>query len=223
MLAALFLALTLGACGGGSDSTSSTAGGGEQQSPNGRAAQGRSSGSTSNEGTAGGGKGKESRVGGKEAAEFTPKQHQDSGGGAAQYEDKGGDNSVQEFGREADRSEFEAAATALHNFLDARAEGNWDATCRYLSKGTIESFERFAATAKSGEESCGGILEKITNPAAKQLLVEEAAKADIGSLRSEGNRAYLIYTTGGRTVFAMPMAREGDGWKVAGLAGTPLN
>jgi hypothetical protein len=152
-----------------------------------------------------------------------PKQHQDSGGGAAQYRVKGGDNSVQGFGQEAGRSDFEAAATALHDFLDARAEGNWAAACQYMSKSAVESLEQLAAQTKSPDESCGAILAKITNPAAKQLMVEEAAKADVGSLRAEGDRAFLVYTVGGKTILAMPMANEGGQWKVAGLASTPLN
>jgi hypothetical protein len=220
---ALLLVLTLGACGGGGDSSSSTAETREQQSQSGQVAKDRSGGTTSRKGADEDGKGKESQDGGGEAAAFTPKQHEDSGGGAAQYRVKGGDNSVQEFGQEAGASEFEAAATALHSFLDARAEGNWDAACRYMSKSTIESFEQLAAPAKSGEGSCGSILAKITNPAAKQALEEEAEEADVGSLRTEGDQAFLIYTADGKTIFAIPMAKQGDEWKVASLAGTPLN
>jgi len=218
--AALLFALALVACGDGE--SSSTAATPNQQPQNGQADKGRSGGSTSPRGAADGGKGREGQGGGGEAADFIPKQHEDSGGGAAQYERKGGDNSVQEFGQEADTSEFEAAAAALHNYLDARAQGNWDAVCRYLSKATIQSLERPAAQVKSAA-GCAGALEKITNPAAKQLLVEEAVKADIGSLRGADGRGYLIYTAGDRTILAMPMAREGGEWKVAGLAATPLN
>jgi len=228
MLAATFIALllaaALGACGGGDDSTSGTA-----------ASQAQATGPTSKTGSTGpaskggasntGSQGKqaEDQPEGGNAAEFTPKQHQDNGGGAAQYQVKGGDNSVQEFGQEAGGADFEAAATALHNFLDARAEGNWAAACQYMSKSTVESFERLAAQSKSSDMSCGAILAQITNPAAKQSLVEEAAKADIGSLRTEGDRAFLIYTAGGKTILAMSMANEGGQWKVAGLVGTPLN
>lgn len=221
---ALLLVAGLGACGGGDDSTSGTAASRDRATDpswktgsTGPASKGGAS-DTGSQGKQG-----EGQSGGDAAADFTPKQHQDSGGGAAQYQVKGGDNSVQEFGQEADGSDFEAAATALHNFLDARAEGNWAAACQYMSKSTIESLERFASQTKSSDKSCGAILAQITNPAAKQSLVEEAAKADIGSLRTEGNRAFLIYTAGGKTILAVSMANEGGQWKVASLAGTPLN
>jgi hypothetical protein len=158
------------------------------------------------------------------AEHFKSKQHHDSGGGSAQYRVKGGDNSVQEFGAEAGGSEFEQAAAALHDFLDARAQADWAAACSYMSKSVIESLEQLAAGAKRPQgASCASILEKLTNPAAKQAMREEAAQANVGSLRIEGERAFLIYIGTGKTVIAMPMADEGGAWKVASLAGTPLS
>jgi hypothetical protein len=160
----------------------------------------------------------------KEAAEFVPKHHQDAGGGSKQYVTKGGDNSVQEYGKEADSQEFNAAAVSLHDFLDARAEGNWAAACDYMAKSVVESFEKLAAQAKQIEDkSCAGILEKLTNPAAKAELKKEAEKADVGSLRTEGDRSFVIYTGLEGAVLAIPMTNEGGKWKVASIAGTPLN
>ena len=115
-----------------------------------------------------------------------------------------------------------AAAAALHNFLDARAAGNWAAACTYISKRVTESLEKLAAQSKQSEMSCGEILEKLTNPAAKQLLRTEAAKANVASLRLEGEGAFIIYIGLGGSALAMPMANEGGVWKVGSLAGTPL-
>jgi len=157
-------------------------------------------------------------------AGFTPKRHSDSGGGSGQYKVKGGDNSVQEFGKEAGASERDEAAAALHNFLDARAEGNWAAACSYMSKSIVESFEKLASQAKEVQASdCAGIIEKLTNPAAKASMKAEAKQADVGSLRVEGDRSFIIYKGTEGTILAMPMADEDGDWKVASLAGTPLN
>ena len=159
-----------------------------------------------------------------EATEFTPKQHSDSGGGSQQYVQKGGDNSIQEFGEEAGEEEFDAAAATVHNFLDARAEENWAAACDYMSKGIVESFEKLASQAKQLKDtSCAEILEKLTNPAARSAMKQEAEKADVGSLRIEGERSFVIYRGPKGAVLAMPMANESGDWKVASLAGTPLN
>jgi len=225
-LVALLLLAGVAGCGGGDDSGSTAA----------RAGAGGSGESTANDGASkqngakGDGEGKSGSSGKGQpdpgdASEFEPKQHSDSGGGAEQFRVKGGDNSVQEFGEEAGTSEFDAAATALHNFLDARAEGNWAAVCRYMSKSTIESFEQLAArTKQSGDTSCGAVLAGITNPDAQAALKAEAEKADVGSLRIEGGQAFLIYAGAEKgTILAMPMANEAGTWKVASLAGTPLN
>lgn len=226
--AALLLAAGLVACGGGDSSTSTsttadTGGQGQSESkPSGASDKGAAKGG---EGKSGGSATKQDHAGrSSEAASFTPKHHNDSGGGSASYRTKGGDNSVQEFGEEAASSEFEAAATALHNFLDARAAGNWAATCDYVSKNIIESFEKLAAKAKQIEDkSCAGILAKLTNPAAKSAMKAEAEQANVRSLRIEGEQAFALYTAPDAHIYSMPMVNEDGAWKVASLAGYPLN
>lgn len=227
-LVALLLAVGVVACGGGddSDSTATEAAGQQSQTDNGSqdTDQGNTGGSGNSDSSSGDSDGGESQSGGGDASDFVPKKHSDSGGGGEQFKVKGGDNSVQEFGEEADTEEFDAAAVALHNFLDARAEGNWAAACQYMSNAVIESFEKLASQAKQIEDSsCGGILEKLTNPAAAQSMKEEAEKANVGSLRIEDEQAFVIYTGIDGTVMAMPMADEDGDWKVASLAGTPLS
>jgi hypothetical protein len=224
-LAALLVLAGLAACGGDDDGASSTATeaapaqggaspGGSPASDGGGASQGNSS---DDEGDAG-------RSGGDGAGDFTPTEHEDSGGGSEQFRVAGGDNSVQEFGAEASASEFDEAAAALHNFLDARAAGDWEAACSYLSSQVVESFKSFAAQAKRFEdEDCAGLLEALTSPSAKPTFEAEAKRADVGSLRIEGERAFILYRALGDTVMAMPMTVEGGDWKVGSLASTPLN
>ncbi len=231
-LAVLLLALALAACGGGDDSSSTSAEAAAGQSE-GKTSEGSKqgdakdgSGSVASEGKSGGSAGDEGQSGGSgsKASDFVPKHHNDSGGGSTQFRVKGGDNSVQEFGEEADTDEFDAAAVALHNFLDARAEGNWAAACEYMSRAISESFEKLATRVKQVDDtSCAGVLEKLTNPGAAQSMKEEAAKANVGSLRVEGEKSFVIYTGVDGTVLAMPMANENGTWKVASLAGTPLS
>jgi hypothetical protein len=218
VLVALLLVAGLGGCGGGSGSSTSS----EATTAT---AEGGVSGEAESAKATGGGGGAEGKSEKAEAARsFKPKRHHDSGGGAAQYRVKGGDNSIQEFGTEAEGPEFAKAAAALHGFLDARAQGAWAAACSYLSKSTVESFEQLAAQSKQGDEkSCADILGQLINPATKQLMKEEAAEANVGSLRTEGERAFLIYTGAEKTVIAVPMTREGDVWKVASIAGTPIS
>jgi hypothetical protein len=210
--------------GGGQDGTTTADAGGEDDSDSGDGAGSGPSGDSGQGGSGSGGR----------SDDFVPKPHDDSGGGSTQYRVKGGDNSVQEFGAEAEDAEREAAARAVHNFLDARAQEAWEAACTYLATEVRESLEEFAvkaqeAAAKQGkaeqfdDTSCASILGRLTNRAALPELREEAAQADVGSLRVEGDRAFVIYTGLRGTVIAIPVAKEDDGWKVAALGGTPLS
>jgi hypothetical protein len=224
-LAALLIAVGLAACGGGDSSSSTTTEASQAQT------EGKSSQEASKQDSAKGDEGKsdsgsegQADSSGPSASDFTPKPHSDSGGGSASYKTKGGDNSVQEFGEEAGSSEFHAAAAALHNFLDARAEGNWAATCDYVSKTITASLEKLAAQAKQLEDkSCAALLKALTNPAAVPALKTEAEQANVRSLRTEGEQAFVLYTGPHSAILAMPMANEDGDWKVSSLSGTPLN
>jgi len=209
-LVALLLAVAIAACGGGSEST--------------RAATA----ATTAEQTQAGSGGRHSVPAHPESGGVSghpvPRHHHDSGGGSAQFRVKGGDNSIQEFGSEASGSELAAAAAALHGFLDARAAGEWAAACSHMSKSVIASLSRLAASGKQPNGAdCAEILKKLINPAVKRELEEEAEQADVGSLRIEGGRAFIIYRSTEGTVMAMPMVDEGGTWEVGSLAGVPLS
>ena len=221
-LVALLLAFGLAACGGDDDSDTTTTETAQEQNADGKGSAGANGDGGSDDGRAPGGQ--DESTPGEPAGSFKPKQHDDSGGGSEQFRVKGGDNSVQEFGEEASEGEFEAAAVALHNFLDARADGHWAAACEYLAGDITESLEKLAEQAKQIEATgCPTLLGKLTNPAAKQDLKKEARRANVGSLRVEGDRSFVIYRGLEGTILALPMKEEDGEWKVAGLAGTPLN
>lgn len=215
---ALLLATGAGGCGGDDDPGQTASVAGQASQPGDEKAGGGGSTKDGEDGAAA--KPDPSASGGRE---FEPRQHEDSGGGSDQFRVKGGDNSVQEFGEEAAASERADAATAVHNFLDARAEGEWEAACSYLARSVTHSIEGLGAGAGEGGISCAEGLEKLTNPAAKGVLLAEARQADVGSLRVEGDSAFVLYAGLDDVPQAIPVTREDDGWKVASLTGTPLS
>jgi hypothetical protein len=226
-VAATALAVGLAACGGDKESASTeSAPTSEAKSPVAKKSQGSQSSPTpksSDQENAKAARRKER----KEASDFVPKHHTDSGGGSKQFVVKGGDNSVQEFGEEADTSELDAAAAALHNFLDARAEGNWAATCEYLSKSTIDSLEHLSEIANrkghsSGPKGCGEILDALQRDPTQEVK-DEAKQADVASLRVEDGQAFIVYRGLNKAIVGMSMKKEGGDWKVASLGGVPLN
>jgi hypothetical protein len=148
--------------------------------------------------------------------------HHDSGGGATQFRNKGGDNSIQESGREAGAPEREEAAAVLHAYLDARVAHQWPTACFYMAASLVATMEAFAAKYGKGKvQSCPQLLAALATGSSQRAL-EETAEANVGSLRTEGDRAFLLYHGPHEAPYAMPMAREGGAWKVGSLEGAPL-
>lgn len=226
LIAALALAMGLAACGGGSGSSAT------------EATSQRQSGSKSNGGESpakaksGGGEEKSNRSAPKRqsngsTSSGTSTAHSDSGGGATQFQTKGGDNSIQQFGGEGGESELEQAAVVLHAYLDARAAEEWKRACDNMASGVTESLQQLAggpngtAGANSKKLGCPQILSSLSAGLPPSAL-REAAQADVGALRIEGERAFLLYHGAHNTDYFMPMSQEGERWKVAAIAASAL-
>jgi hypothetical protein len=217
-------ALLLAACGSsdsGSSDSSSTGGAVTETS-----AGGEPTGGSHGENDAGG-KVSEQSGSGKTPSGFTPEEVESplkvSGGGSEQFRTKGGDNSVQEFGEESGESELQEAAEQVHDFFVARAVGDWEKACSYLSKSMSEQLKQLATSStKLGDKSCASFLEAFTGRLSASAWRENTT-VDAGSLRLDGEQAFLIYYGApNKTVYAMPLAREDETFKVGALAGDPL-
>jgi uncharacterized protein YceK len=136
---------------------------------------------------------------------------------------KGGDNSVQEYGVEADESSRREASIALQAYLNARAQEDWGAACSLLAQKPMEQLERLQrAAAKQGQplSGCAQTMALLKEGQAQSL--QEAQITEVLSFRGgggiSGDPSYLIFTAPpGATLFSMPMYSEGGAWKV-GLA-----
>ncbi len=220
LLAALLAALLLVACGGSSDSNSTASGEGGSQSTADQGESPRAGAGRESEGdaTAGGGKGAGSAATKSKPNVATPLKV--SGGGSEQFVVKGGDNSIQEFGDEAGESELQEAAEAVHGFFVARAEGRWADACSRLSASLLDQLGQLAE--KSERPSCASFLASFTTQLPPSTW-REITTVDAGSLRHEGERAFLIYYGAPeKTVYAMPLAEEDGEWKVGALSGDAL-
>jgi hypothetical protein len=235
---AVLAAALLAACGGsGSDSSSASSeasgstttdattqtgsqGGSSQSEPEKKSSQGQS-----NDQSQSGGQSKQvqaqpdSSESGRKHVETPLKV---SGGGSGQFETKGGDNSIQEFGDESDESELQEAAEVVHGFYVSRAEEKWETACSYLSKSNIEQLEQLAnQSAQSKGADCATVLKAFTRPL-PAAVEREITTVDAGSLRREGEQGFLIYYGAGHVKYAMPLRDEGGSWKVTALSGTTL-
>lgn len=220
-LAAALVCLGVVACGGDEDSVTSTGAKAVQGSEGGSRDQGGVDGPT---GSGNAGPASDRRPREDTSAGFTPRDHYDSGGGSGRLRIPGGDNSVQEYGSEVEGTEFEQAAEALHGFHDARAQRAWRAACSYLSDRAVASLEEVAALVeRSAGASCADGLELSTKPTALKLLRSEARQINVGSLRAEGERGFLLYRGTEGAIFAISTEREDGEWKLGSISALPLS
>jgi hypothetical protein len=222
LAATLLAALLLAACGS-SDSSNSTAAGTEANSQ----ANGSQNASPGQKNSAGGNGSGEQRNGAVHSSKTYARKEVSvplkvSGGGSDQFRTKGGDNSIQEFGEESGESELQEAAEAVHGFYMTRAEGDWAGACSYLSKAMREQLEQLAASSTElKDKRCPAFLEAFTSPLSAAEW-REITTVDAGSLRHEGEQAFLIYYGADKTVYAMPLKQEEGGFKVGALSGDAL-
>lgn len=239
-LASLALAAgLLAGCGGDDDTTSAetAAGGAAGQSAGKQAKKGSGQGAAAQAGSGGkaaakkgsggngeSGGGSSANGGGSDSAAPTTRQPLPNEGSKTITPGvptaKGGDNSIQEFGVEGESDQRVEAATTAKAYLDARAAGRWSAACAYLAGPVRKQIEAFAG-AGSGSGACPEAMRTLTEGVSKGIL-RVAAEIEVLSMRAEGSRAFLIYRDGNGVPSQIPMSREGDKWKVAAIAGSPL-
>ena len=229
----LCVALALAGCGGGSDSASTTASATQDTTTAPQSSQQSTSTTGQEQDKSKQGKGANEKARGKDSAK------QANGSTAKPPEPvkppaissaakagskapapgvktvKGGDNSVQEYGVEADESARREASIALATYLSARAEGNWAGVCTLLARPPIEQLERLAGH----KADCAEVLRetgKGTQSMPGSVITEVLSFRGGGDL--PGDPSYLIFKgPPGKTLFSMPMYLEGGAWKV-GLA-----
>ena len=136
--------------------------------------------------------------------------------GSDQFRDQT-DSAILDFGEESDEAELDEAATAVEDFLTARAADDWPEACAQLSRAVLAKIEHLATTATGlADKSCPSFLGAFTELTDRER--RDSAEVDAGSLRQRERRAFLIYHGADEVVYAMPMRREGEVWKVDSLS-----
>lgn len=143
-------------------------------------------------------------------------------GPSAAFLTRGGDNSVQTFGEEADEAEVDAATATLAGYLRAWAGDDWAGACRHLAEVTVEPLEELApGSARPEGEGCPAVLATLTAGTARSTRTNTLTDG-IASLRVEGDRAFALYHGQHGVDYFVPMDRENGEWKVASLEPTPF-
>ena len=212
------LALALAACGGSNDSSSSQSTSADSTQSTTAPSGGDSSG--------GNGSGNQ-KQGGDDHASGNDQggSSQDSSGGnqsgsderSAEFRTPGGDNSIQNYGEEAETSELEEAEKVIVSYLDARAKANWAKSCEYLAKLATEPMEKLAESSPTLKgKDCGSIIGAFSAQASKSALANPVVEG-IASVRFKGDRGFAMFHGPGGAKFFMPLVKEGGEWKVGSL------
>lgn len=141
-----------------------------------------------------------------------------SGKGSASFRTPGGDNSIQDFGDEADSSETAAASTALAGYLRTRAKDEWAQECAYLAKAAIAPLEELAGRSPQlKNKGCAAILAALGSGVSASTRANTMTSG-IASLRFEGDRGFALYHGPKGVNYFVPMVKEKGQWKVGALA-----
>ena len=146
-----------------------------------------------------------------------------SGGGAAQFRTKGGDNSIQEFGDEGDESEAAGGRGSGAQLLRLPCRGRMGKRRAPTSPSQISNSLNSSRRSRPSSRTPAARQFSRPSPApCRPPSSREITTVDAGSLRHEGEQGFLIYHGAGDVTYAMPLRDEGGTWKVAALSGTTL-
>jgi len=208
LLIALSLALGLSACGGGGSSTASTTAGGPPPAATGASTPTRPPAKPTAS------KSSPSRRFSAYAA-----ARRDAGGGAG-FVERGGDNSIPDYGSESSGSQKTEATAALRAFLAARAGGDWSVACSYLAARIYKQLEALVGAAGSKVKGCAGSYAMLGSriPAAQRA---NPLRGALAAMRVNGENAFALFYGPHHQKYMMPMVHEGGAWKAGQLDPVP--
>lgn len=205
------LALGLTACGGDSNSDSTAASGPSATST---AAETKPSQPTEDHG---GGEKEDGGVkGGSKDGE--PSDSGPNAKGSQSFLVPGGDNSVQNYGSEADTAELQEVEGTIAAFLDARAAGNWPRVCAYLSKSTLQPIEQMVASSPQLKgKGCGALLDALSGASPPQARANTMTHG-LASFRADGEQGFALYHGAQGVDYFLVMRKEDGVWKAGAIA-----
>jgi hypothetical protein len=108
---------------------------------------------------------------------------------------------------------------AFHAYLAAIAAGDWTAACEELSTPVKHQLQALPAQAGGGTSRCapalGALLGRVPSSARRML-----AQADVISVRTDGDRAFVLYRSPSLSHASISMLREAGRWTAGVLSAT---
>jgi hypothetical protein len=123
-------------------------------------------------------------------------------------------------GAKAPSREVQAAESTLASFFEARAKEDWKAACFLLSSSVRSQLEELAKGIGGKAKGCASVLAMSSKGETAVGLASPLTHA-LTSLRVRGNDAFALWVGPRGQKYAMPMVREGGGWRPAEVAPVP--
>jgi hypothetical protein len=142
-----------------------------------------------------------------------------SAGGAASTSTRSY-GSVGTFGRPATGSDRSAVLAAFHGYMSAIAAGDWTAACRQLSTVLKRELQRLLARAKGASAlGCSAAVGALLGRTPGSLRRQQT-RLTVVAVRTEGDRAFVLYHSTQQPHAMIPMVREAGQWKAELLGGS---
>ena len=125
---------------------------------------------------------------------------------------RGGEESIEEFGSEAETTDRMEILTAFRGYLRAIAAMDHATACSYLTKTVKRSLEQLAADG-SRHMGCAATLAPLLSSAAP-AIAREQANGRVTRIRVDSDRAFVLFHAPGARLYQQPMIREDGEWKV---------
>ena len=127
-----------------------------------------------------------------------------------------GDNSIPDFGQEANATQRRLALNQLTAFMRARAKGEWSKACDHLASPTRQQLESFAKSSGSTPNGCGLAFAALMSGHEAERL--DTLTNGVAALRIKGKTAFALFYGPNAEKYVMPMQNEDGAWKMTQIA-----
>jgi hypothetical protein len=139
---------------------------------------------------------------------------------SAGFKVPGGDNGIQEFGKQVAGSDLRQADEAVAALFRAVKSGDWSEVCgRYLSRKNVEAFKKIAEMSPHIKDaSCAAALNGLNASGEKPV----GPKNGLAVLRVEGDLGFGLYRGTDGKGYAIQTKKEDGRWMLNAPRPTPL-
>jgi hypothetical protein len=144
----------------------------------------------------------------------TPSAGANTPTGAAGFKVAHGDNSIPEYGSEADASTRARARESLRAYLEARESEEWAGACSHMAAPVQRQLKVLATGREKKEEtSCEAAFAQLASFGSSGAR-QNPLIGGLASFRVEGEKAFALFYGPGEHQYMMPMVSEGGEWLV---------